>query len=113
VPAIQSDFSSIDVRSAAELVGVLLMDSAHIAQYLDRSQSRQVVADDNTYLEYKTPFEFLGRTEAIVPDLIANAVWSEDEIFDAYCNPAFRSAARSVFSNRLPQILPELGGAIR
>ena len=63
--------------------------------------------------EYQTPFEFLGRTEAIVPDLIANAGWSEGEIFGAGCDPAFRLTARAVFSNRLPQLLPELGDAIR
>ena len=108
VPAIESDFASIDVQSAAELAGFLLMDSAHIAQYLERSQSRQIVTDDNAYLEYQTPFEFLGRTEAIVPDLIANAGWSDDEVFDADCDLAFRTAARSIFTNRTQNILPEL-----
>jgi spermidine synthase len=112
VSAIASDFTSIGVHSPENLAGFLLMDRAHITQYLKRNQNDQIVTDDNAYLEYKTPFEFMGRTDAIVPELIANAGWS-DEVFEEDCDLAFRAKARAAFSNRLQNILPELAEPIR
>ena len=112
VSAVASDFASIDVHSPEELVGFMLMDGAHITQYLKRNQNDQIVTDDNAYLEYKTPFEFMGRTDAIVPGLIENAGWS-DEMFEADCDPVFKANARAVFSDRLQNILPELAEPIR
>jgi hypothetical protein len=107
-PAVAADFASIDVLSAEQFMGFLLMDPEHIARYLDRNQDRQIVTDDNSYLEYQTPFEFMGGTEAIVPDLIASAGWSGEELFAADCSSEFRDAARSAFWERLARIPIEL-----
>ena len=112
-PAVKSDLASIDIDSPEELMGFLLMDEAHIAKYLRRNFDRQIVTDDNAYLEYQTPFEFMGRTESIVPDLIDHAGWDEDRIFGAACDPEFRDKARSFFESRLFSIVPELSEPIR
>ncbi len=112
VPAVASDLASIDVRSPEDLAGFLLMDRVHIAQYLERNDDDQIVTDDNAYLEYKTPFEFMGRTDAIVPGLIAHAGWSDD-VFEDDCSPEFIAAARSRFSDRLNAIPSELSEPIR
>ena len=112
VPAVATDLASIDVRSPEELAGFLLMDGAHIAQYLERNDSDQIVTDDNAYLEYKTPFEFMGRTDAIIPNLLAHAGWS-DEVFEEDCSAEFKTAARERFLNRISKIPAELAEPIR
>jgi hypothetical protein len=111
-PAVKNDFASIEVQSPEEFVGFMLMDESHIAGYLARNQDRQIATDDNAYLEYATPLEFMGRTEDIVPDLIAHAGWDKD-LFSASCSPEFRDGAQSYFSKRLERIVPELAEPIR
>src|SRR5205085_82651 len=59
-PLVKADFDSIEIYSSAKLVGHLLMDRDHIDQYLTRTSDGQINTDDNAYLEYRTPFEFLG-----------------------------------------------------
>jgi hypothetical protein len=110
--AVNADFASIDIYSPEEVAGFLLMDGDHIGQYLARSENVQIVTDDNAYLEYKTPFEFMGRTDAIVPGLLESAGWS-DKMFEEDCEPAFKAKARAAFSKRLQKILPELSEPIR
>ena len=113
VPAVKADFASIAIESPAEFLGYLLMDREHVAAYLERTVARDINTDDNAFLEYRTPFEFLGRTDAIVPDLIRHAGWSEKHVLADDCAPQMRQAARGFFTHRLEHIVPELKEPIR
>src|SRR5262249_38364825 len=112
-PAVKADFASIDVHSPAEFLGFMLMDQEHVAQYLARNHDDQVNTDDNAYLEYRTPFEFLTRTDDIVPDLIKNAGWDANRIFAPDCGDKLRRDAHANLEKRLAQIIPELAEPIR
>ena len=112
-PAVKADFASIGIASPADFLGYMLMDEGHIARYLARNRDSRINTDDNAYLEYRTPFEFTGRTDAIVPDLIEYAGWDPDRVFGADCGPELLSAAGAAFQHRLTRIIPELGEPIR
>ncbi len=49
------------------------------------SATARSIQTTNAYLEYRTPFEFTGRTDAIVPELIKYAGWDADRSFGADC----------------------------
>jgi spermidine synthase len=108
IPAVKADFASINIGSPADFLGYLLMDRSHIAGYLARGGAREINTDDNARLEYRTPFEFLGRTEAIAPELIRHAGWSEERVFGHDCDQQLRRGPRSFFERRLERIVPEL-----
>jgi spermidine synthase len=106
-PLVMADFNSIEIASPAQLLGHLLMDRDHIADYLTRNTDRQINTDDNGYLEYQTPFEFLGRMDAIVPDVVQHAGWRADTILHGCSDQQQDDAARE-FERRLSRIVPEL-----
>ncbi len=110
---VKSDFASVEIGSPEELMGFLLMDQTHIEEYLQRNSNEQIVTDDNAYLEYQTPFEFMGRTEHIIQNLIDHAGWAKDRIFGTGCDSKFRDKARTFFESRLSSIVPELSEPIR
>jgi hypothetical protein len=88
------------------------MDRDHIAKYLDRTSDRQINTDDNAFLEYHTPFEFLGRTDAIIPDLLKHAGWDPDEVLKG-CSAEEKQAIVAEFRKRLGRMQPELGEPLR
>jgi spermidine synthase len=106
-PLVKADFDSIEIDSSAKLVGHLLMDRDHIDQYLARTSDSQINTDDNAYLEYRTPFEFLGRTDAIVPDMVRYAGWNPEKILVG-CTVQQRIDTSREFERRLARIVPEL-----
>jgi spermidine synthase len=107
VPAVRDDFASIEISSPFQLLGHLLMDRQHVTRYLARTPDNQINTDDNAFLEYHTPFEFLGRTDAIVPDLIKHAGWNPNEILKN-CSAEEKSSVVAEFRKRLSQVQPEL-----
>ncbi|MDF0517587.1 fused MFS/spermidine synthase [Bradyrhizobium yuanmingense] len=111
-PLVREDLSSIQINSPAQFLGHLLMDSDHIRSYLARSANDEVNTDDNAYLEYRTPFEFLGRTDAIIPDLIRHAGWSPERIM-RNCSAEQAAAASDEFQKRLGRIPVELTEPLR
>jgi spermidine synthase len=111
-PAVRDDFASIEIASPSQFAGHLLMDREHISQYLARSPDRQLNTDDNAYLEYRTPFEFLGRTETIMTDLVRYAGWDAHRTLQN-CSHAEAEAISEEFQKRLARILPELSEPLR
>jgi spermidine synthase len=112
VSAVREDFASIEITSPFQFLGHLLMDREHITKYLARTPDNQLNTDDNAFLEYHTPFEFLGRTDAIVPDLIKHAGWNPDVVLKN-CSPEEKSAVAAEFRRRMAQIQPELSEPLR
>lgn len=106
-PKVKADFASVDISSPEQFLGYMLMDREHIAQYLARNQESEINTDDNALLEYRTPFEFLGRTDQIVPDLVKYAGWDIDTAM-ADCDAGMRDKVRGFFEGRLANIEPEL-----
>jgi spermidine synthase len=112
-PKVKADLASIDIRTPAELLGFMLMDSEHIARYLARNGERTVNTDDNAHLEYRTPFEFLGRTDDIIPDMLKYAGWDPARIFGPGCSDDLKQAALQYHDKRVSRILDELKEPIR
>jgi len=84
-PAVRRDFESIGIRSPHDLLAHLLMDEQHIARYLEASAAvgTKVNTDDNGYLEYATPFEFLYETKTIIEALKPFAGWDRSRLTGA------------------------------
>jgi spermidine synthase len=59
VPVVKTDLASINIHSPAELLSYMAMGPDEIRAYLAADQSDVLNTDDNAYLEYHTPFEFL------------------------------------------------------
>jgi spermidine synthase len=110
-PAVRQDLASIGIDSPEEFLGHLLMDADAIGAYLSRGEAPPINTDDNAYLEYRTPFEFLRRTEDIVAQLLPYAGWDVDGILRR-APPAVREAIREQFDERRARIVPELSEAI-
>jgi spermidine synthase len=72
-PAVKRDLDSVDIHSAPDLLALMLMGPADIQRYLASLSDRTLNLDDNAYLEYHTPFEFLASTRTIVSALLPYA----------------------------------------
>ena len=84
-PALRRDFDSIGMHSPYNLMAHLLMDERHIALYL-ASAGRlgdEINTDDNAYLEYHTPHEFLEQTRSILEALVPFAGWDRSILVNA------------------------------
>ncbi len=110
-PAVSGDLGSIGIDSPEELLGHLLMDADAIHAYLSRRDVQQINTDDNAYLEYQTPFEFLRPTLDIVKDLVPYAGWDIEALLRG-ADPEVRDEVRERFEARRARILPELVEAI-
>ncbi len=106
-PKVREDFSSIGVESPEQFLGYLLMDSKHIAAYLARNDDHRVNTDDNAYLEYRTPFEFLEPTAQIVNEIIGYAGWDMDSLL-MNAGEDTKQKVRGYFNARLVEIPEEL-----
>jgi hypothetical protein len=107
-PAVRRDFESIGIRSPHELIGHLLMDDKQIARYLQSAAAvgQAVNTDDNAYLEYVTPYEFLQRTRTIIEALKPFAGWDRARLTGA--SPADAAAIDKASATRLGLLLDEL-----
>jgi len=83
-PAVRRDFESIGIRSPHELLAHLLMDEQRMRRYLASAEAgTKLNTDDNGYLEYRTPFEFLYQTRTIIEALKPFAGWDRRRVTGA------------------------------
>lgn len=105
-PVVAADLASIGIRSPEELLAHLLMGPAQIQAYLATSGSNLINTDGNAYLEYHTPFEFLGRTEDIVRALEPHAGVAPGLFTNV--TPVQRESVEAAWRIRRAELLSEL-----
>lgn len=110
--SIRSALESIEIDSPHELVGHLLMDEFGIAEYLASTEDRRINTDDNAYLEYHTPFEFLGRTMPIITGLIPFSNWDSKKNISEV-EPGDLTKIINEFEVRKSRLIDELGEPIK
>ncbi|MCZ6464243.1 MAG: fused MFS/spermidine synthase [Proteobacteria bacterium] len=106
-PAVGDDLRSIGIDSPEILLAHLLMDTEHIRRYLAQNGGGPLNTDDNAYLEYRTPFEFIEGPDDIVPGLVAFAGWNADALL-VNAPAEARATIQQLFAERLGRIEPEL-----
>ena len=85
----------------------MLMDKKSILSYL-RDQNETINnTDDNAYLEFHTPFEFLEKTEKIVAELIPFSKWDLKSLLKSYTSDVENNKNNS-FNLRIKKLMPEL-----
>jgi spermidine synthase len=104
---VREDFASIGIDTPEQFLATLVMDAGHLSRYLNRGERGPLNTDDNAYLEYRTPFEFLGRTEDIVDALVAYAGWDVNAVLGGASGDV-RAHAAQVAENRRQRIRSEL-----
>jgi spermidine synthase len=72
-PAVKADLDSIEIHSASELLAHMLMGPEQISRYLANAPAGPMNTDDNAYLEYHSPFEYLEPGRKIVAALLPYA----------------------------------------
>jgi hypothetical protein len=84
------------------------MDEQHVARYLEASAAAgtKVNTDDNGYLEYATPFEFLYETKSIIEALKPFAGWDRARLTGAEAQDL--AAVDRLFAERQAKLLDEL-----
>ncbi len=110
-PAVSADLGSIDIGSAEELISHLLMGPSQIKSYLARSGGGVLNTDDNAYLEYRTPFEFLGTTGDVLKGLVSAAGY--DESLLSGVTDSGRTSIRDTWEARRARLLQELEEPLR
>jgi hypothetical protein len=110
-PAVRGDMASVDINTPDDMLALMLMGPRQIQAYLASGNERQVNTDDNAYLEYHTPFEFLDTTGAIVQELVKFAAFDADLIQGA--SDADKRRIEELWVARRDRILPELSEPIR
>ena len=109
--AVATDLASIGIRGPDELLAHLLMGPRQIQTYLAQSARQVVNTDDNAYLEYRTPFEFLRTTRDVLSGLVAYAGYDESILTNA--DGKERSAIREAWDARKRRLLGELDEPLR
>ena len=104
---IQKDLLSIGIKTPEELLGHMLMDKAHILSYLNSGEKIIINTDDNAYLEFHTPFEFLEKTESIVSELLPYVGWKLGSILKSYSSTE-ENKIKNSFNYRVNKLIPEL-----
>jgi len=107
-PALRRDFESIGMRTPYDLMAHLLMDEKQIALYLASARrfGDTINTDDNAYLEYATPYEFLEPTRAILEALVPFAGWDRSILRNA--TPADIAAIDAASAARMKILFDEL-----
>lgn len=111
-PTVLQDFQSIGIASPEQLLSHLLMDEEQIVRYL-RAESQlgtSINTDDNGYLEYATPNEFLDQTQPIIDALIPFAGWDRSRLVGA--STAELALIDRLWNQRLSKLDGELGEPI-
>jgi len=73
-PVVKADLASIHISSdPADFLSYMLMGPDEISAYLAANPSDTLNTDDNAYLEYHTPFEFLSLNRTVVAGLVPYA----------------------------------------
>jgi spermidine synthase len=103
-PVIKADMASINIRDAAQFMSYMLMGPDEIRAYLAAFPG-PLNTDDNAYLEYHTPFEFLESTKTIVAGLIPYAALDVNVIRNASDDE--RNQLMQEWNRRKAELLPE------
>ena len=104
---IKKDLLSIGIKTPEELLGHMLMDKANIISYLNSGEKIIINTDDNAYLEFHTPFEFLEKTESIVSELLPRVGWKIGSILKSYSS-AEENKIKKSFDYRVNKLISEL-----
>ena len=104
---IKKDLESINIKTPEDFLAHMLMDKKSILSYL-RDQNETINnTDDNAYLEFHTPFEFLEKTEKIVAELIPFSKWDLKSLLKSYTSDVENNINNS-FNLRIKKLMPEL-----
>jgi spermidine synthase len=105
-PLLRGDLASIQIDSPSKLLTHMLMGPTEVAGYLASTGSRQVNTDDNAYLEYKTPFEFLKPTRDILVALLSFSRLDDRVVVNI--PDRARAELHSLWEQRKAEIMPEI-----
>jgi len=83
------------------------MDKDNILSYLNSGGKILINTDDNAYLEFHTPFEFLEKTESIISELLPHVGWKLNSILSSYSS-AEENKIKKSFNYRVNKLIPEL-----
>jgi spermidine synthase len=108
---VAGDLASIGIDGAEQLLAHLLMGPRQIQEYLAQSTNQIVNTDDNAYLEYHTPFEFLRTTRDVLEDLVTHAGFDDSVLVNATVED--RAAVRAAWDTRRQRLLTELDEPLR
>ncbi|MGO9272410.1 MAG: hypothetical protein ACLQOO_19635 [Terriglobia bacterium] len=108
-PEVKSDLASIHIESSAEFMSYMLMGPDQIRAYLRSTPDDVINTDDNAYLEYHTPFEFLESTKTIVAGLIPYAALDLHVIRNV--SEDDRNHLQQAWNRREADLLPELSSS--
>jgi spermidine synthase len=103
-PVIKADLASINIHGPAQFMSYMLMGPDQIRTYLEATPG-PVNTDDNAYLEYHTPFEFLESTKTIVAGLIPYSALDLNVIRNA--SGEERNQLTQEWNRRRAELLPE------
>ena len=104
---IQKELQSINMKTPEQVLGYMLMDKDNILSYLNSDEEILINTDDNAYLEFHTPFEFLEKTENIVSKLLPHLGWKLKSILKSYSNDE-ENEIKKFFNYRVNKLIPEL-----
>ena len=108
---IGNDLASIKIHDENEFLAHLLMGPNQIKAYLNQLEDTTINTDDNAYLEYQTPSEFMKKTEDIVSGLIPWAGYDSDILQNI--SKEERRKVKEAWKNRVEQLLPELDESLK
>lgn len=110
-PVVAQDLASIEINGPEQLLAHLMMGPSQIRAYLASSGKSTVNLDDNAYLEYHTPFEFLETTKQIVAALEPYAGF--DPALLTSVTDAQRAQVRTAWESRRKLLISELDTPLR
>jgi len=110
-PVVAGDLASIEIWDHNVLLSHLLMGPAQIRNYLAAAGDSIVNTDDNAYLEYFTPFEFLEKTKDVVHALEPFAGF--DDALIVNITDAERAGLRQAWDLRRKRVMTELDEPLR
>jgi spermidine synthase len=110
-PLVVQDLASIEIPDADHLLAHCLMGPRQIQAYLASCPDAAINTDDNAYLEYFTPFEFMHPTREIVAALAPHAGLDPDLFVNI--DATARERLQRAWEARHARLLPELDEPLR
>jgi hypothetical protein len=105
-PVVKADMASIHIQGPEEFLSYMLMGPDEIRAYLASTPENVINTDDNAYLEYHTPFEFLESTRTIVLGLMPYAALDLRVVRNLPDND--RDLVTQFWQHRKAELIPEL-----
>jgi spermidine synthase len=109
-PVVAADLASININGPSEFLSYMLMGPDEIREYLASTPVHLINTDDNAYLEYHTPFEFLESTKTIVAGLIPYSALDLGVIQGASDDE--RNQLQQAWDRRKAELLPEFNSKL-